>query len=146
MTILHFFTSLIKRKFNTVLYCTKTVQYNILSLEIASIKLIKHQVMLIRKSVKRSKVISSFKDAFIIPINNAPRFFLIWLLDWTFHNMDQSNKYVFYMLGLFCFPRHNTFPNIILTILKFYHSIFCMLGTSVCLSNETNNSIFLHSS
>ena len=62
------------------------------SLEIVSFKLIKPQFMLIRKSVKRSKVTCSLKYGFIIPINNAPRFFLIGLLNGTFHNMDQSNK------------------------------------------------------
>ena len=57
-----------------------------------SIKLIKHQVIPLRKSVKRSKLVCSFKDGFIIPINNASWFFLIWLLDGALHNIDQSNK------------------------------------------------------
>ena len=56
-----------------------------------SIKLIKHQVIPLRKSVKRSKLVCSFKDGLIIPIN-ASRFFQIWLLDGALHNMDQSNK------------------------------------------------------
>ena len=56
-----------------------------------SIKLAKHQVLL-RKSVKQSKIVCSFKDGFIIPINNGSRFFLIWLLDGALHNIDQSNK------------------------------------------------------
>ena len=57
-----------------------------------SIKLIKHQVIPLRKSVKRSKIVCSFKDGLIIPINNALRFFLTWLLDGALYNMDQSNK------------------------------------------------------
>ena len=59
-----------------------------------SVKLIEHQVMPLRKSlVKRSKLVCSFTDGFIISINNASRFFLIWLLDRVLHNMDQSNKF-----------------------------------------------------
>ena len=57
-----------------------------------SIKLTKHQVIPLRKSVKRSKLVCSFKDGFIIPINNASRFFLIWLLDGALRNIDKSNK------------------------------------------------------
>ena len=59
---------------------------------IVSIKLIKHQAIQLRESVKLSKLVCSFKDAFIILINNASRFFLIWLLDGALHNIDQSNK------------------------------------------------------
>ena len=55
------------------------------------IKLTKHQVPL-RRGVNRSKLVCSFKDGFIIPINNASRFLLIWLLDGALHNIDQSNK------------------------------------------------------
>ena len=58
-----------------------------------SIKLTKHQVIPLRKSAKRSKFVCSFKNGFIIPINNASRFFLIWLLDDALHNIDQSNKW-----------------------------------------------------
>ena len=46
-----------------------------------AIKSRKHQVIPLQKSVKRSKLVCSFKDGFIIPINNALRFFQIWLLD-----------------------------------------------------------------
>ena len=55
-------------------------------------KLIKHQVIPLWKSVKQSKLICSFKDDFIIPIHNASRFFLICLLDGLLDNIDQSNK------------------------------------------------------
>ena len=48
--------------------------------------------MPLRKSVKRSKLVCSFKDGFIIPIKNNSRFFLIWLMDGVLHNIDQSNK------------------------------------------------------
>ena len=58
--------------------------------EVLSIKLIKHQNIPLWK---KSKLVCSFKDGFIIPINNASRFFLIWLLDGVLHNIDQSNKY-----------------------------------------------------
>ena len=57
-----------------------------------SIKLIKHQVIPLQKNVTRSKLVCSFNDGFIIPINNTSRFFLIWLLDGALNNMDQSNK------------------------------------------------------
>ena len=57
-----------------------------------SIKFKKHQVIPLRKSVKRSKIVCWFKNSFIIPISNASRFFLIWLLDGVLHTMDQSNK------------------------------------------------------
>ena len=57
-----------------------------------SIKLTKNQIIQLQKSVKRSKLVCSFKDGFIIPINNASRLFLIWLLDGALHNIDQSNK------------------------------------------------------
>ena len=56
---------------------------------VLSIKLIKHQNMPLWK---KSKLVCSFKDGFIIPINNASRFFLIWLLDGVLHNIDQSKK------------------------------------------------------
>ena len=59
---------------------------------IVSVKLTKHQVIPLPKSVKRSKIVCSFKDGFIIPINNASRFYQIWLLDGALHNIDQSNK------------------------------------------------------
>ena len=36
-----------------------------------SIKLAKHQVISLQKSVKLSKLVCSFKDGFIIPVNNA---------------------------------------------------------------------------
>ena len=52
-----------------------------IELRIVSIKLIKHQVIPLRKSSKWSKLVCSFKDGSIIPIKNASRFFLIWLLD-----------------------------------------------------------------
>ena len=55
-------------------------------------KLIKHQVIPLWKSVELSKLVCSFKDGFIIPINNTSRFFLIWLLDGVLCNVDQSNK------------------------------------------------------
>ena len=42
-----------------------------------SIKLIKHQVIPLRKSVKQSKLVCSFKDGLKTPINNASRYFLI---------------------------------------------------------------------
>ena len=48
----------------------------------------------LRESVKRSKLVCSFKDGFIVPISNASRFFLIWLLDGALHNMDQSNRII----------------------------------------------------
>ena len=56
---------------------------------VLSVKLIKHQNIPLWK---KSKLVCSFKDGFIIPINNASRFFLIWLLDGVLHNIDQSNK------------------------------------------------------
>ena len=57
-----------------------------------SIKFIKHQAIPLRKNVKRSKLVCSFKDCFITPINDASRFFLICLLNGALHNMDQPNK------------------------------------------------------
>ena len=57
-----------------------------------SIKLTKHQVILLRKKVKQSKLVCSFKDGFITSINNASRFFLILLLDGVLYNIDQSSK------------------------------------------------------
>ena len=59
---------------------------------IMSIKLTKHQVIPLRKSVKGSKLVCSFKDGFIMPIKSTSRFFLIWLIDGALHNIDQSNK------------------------------------------------------
>ena len=74
------------------------IQY--IELGIVSIKLIEHQVIPLRKNVKRSKLVCLFKDVFIILINNASRVFFIWLLDVALHNMDQSKKCLmfFYML------------------------------------------------
>ena len=57
-----------------------------------SVKLTKHEVIPLRKSVKREKLVCSFKDGFITPISNASRYFLIWLLDGALHNIEQSNK------------------------------------------------------
>ena len=72
---------------------------------IVSIKSIKHQVILLLKSLKRLKLVCSFKkNSFITPINSASCFFLIWLLDGALHYMDQSNvQCVFYMLYCFSF-------------------------------------------
>ena len=69
---------------------TNLIQY--IELETVSIKLIKHQVIPLQKSLKRSKLVCSFNDGFKIPLNNASRFFLIWLLHGALHNMDQSSK------------------------------------------------------
>ena len=69
-----------------------------------SIKLTKHQVIPLRKNVRRSKLVCSFKDGFIIPINNASRFFLNWFLDGVLHNLrviKQMSNMVFYMLCWF---------------------------------------------
>ena len=57
-----------------------------------SVKLTKHEVIPLRKSVKQEKLVCSFKDGFITPISNASRYFLIWLLDGALHNIEQSNK------------------------------------------------------
>ena len=122
-----------------------------------SIKLTKHQVIPLRKSVKRSKLVCSFKDGFLIPINNASRF-LIWLLDGAFHNIDQSNKCPIWFLvccagydqrvGLLCSDQRVAVFLMVLLHNPCHtdiYSIFCKLSTSFCLSNETKNPIFLRS-
>ena len=96
-----------------------------------SIKLIKHQAIQLWESAKWSKLVCSFKDAFIILINNASRFFLIWLLDGALHNIDQSNKCPIWFficcagsdlwVGLLCSYQR-------VAVFTIYHSIFCMLG------------------
>ena len=67
MTILYFFLSYIKVNNNLIQY---------IELKIVSIKLIKHNVILSQQGIKRSKLVRSFKDSFIITISNALRFLL----------------------------------------------------------------------
>ena len=57
-----------------------------------SIRLTKHQLVSLRKSVKRSKLVYSVKDGFTIPGKNTSRFLLIWVLGGSLDNIDQSNK------------------------------------------------------
>ena len=56
-----------------------------------AIELIKHQVIPLGESVKQSKLVSLFKDAFIIPINNASRFLLICLLNKSLKNLSRKS-------------------------------------------------------
>ena len=56
-----------------------------------AIELIKHQVIPLGESVKQSKLVSLFKDAFIIPINNASRFLLICLLNGALNDIFLKN-------------------------------------------------------
>ena len=83
MTIPYFWTSSIKRNMNLI-QCIRQ--------GIASIKLKKHQAIPLRKCVKRSKLVCSFKEDFIISINNVSKFLLIWSLDGALRNRDQLNK------------------------------------------------------
>ena len=62
-----------------------------------SIRLTKHQVISLRKSVKRSKLVGSFKDGFTIPRKNTSRFLLIWVLEdpWIIQTNQTNVQYGF---------------------------------------------------